>query len=1169
MPTDSITDPQVATFINRWKTSGGHERAAAQLFLTELCDLLGLPHADPPSKHNHENSYCFERAVPHIRSDGSTTTRFIDCYKRGHFVLETKQGIDADETVEEKQLLKLKLDSQEHISTSQGHGKRGTATWDTAMEKAKNQAEGYIRDLPPEEGRPPFLIVCDVGHVFELYTEFSLTGGSYVRFPDPKTHRIYLEDLAQAETRELLKTIWTDPLSLDPSKKAAAVTREIANHLATLAKSLEAAKHDPKEIATFLQRCLFTMFAEDVGLLPKDGFLNLLTETRDNPAAFGALVGGLWKDMATGSPFSPALRDQVAHFNGGLFENVSVFPLKSLHIDLLLAASRTNWSTVEPAIFGTLLERALSPEERHKLGAHYTPRSYVERLVKPTIIDPLRVQWDTIKADAAQFEEKNKRKEAINTVRTFHHELCDIKVLDPACGSGNFLYATLEHMKRLEGEVIELLHALGDTDTLEFDKYKVRPQQFLGLEINQRAVAIAQLVLWIGYFQWHKRATGSADTNDRPLIPKARTIVQQDAVLAYDDWQPRQDADGNYIAIWDGRTTKPHPVTGKEVPDETATKPVLDYVNPRRAEWPEADYIVGNPPFIGTSRMRDLLGDGYTEALREVWKGDVPESADFVMFWWQKAAELVRDSKSKRFGFITTNSIHQTFNRRVLEPHLNNDKKPLHLAYAIPDHPWVDSSSGAAVRIAMTVATSGQGEGKLETVTAEHELPDREHGVTLTNSFGLVTPGLKVGANISSTGPLISNSDLSNRGVQVIGSGFIVSNNETERLDPNSALRHAQLIRPYLNGRDLTSTSRNVRVIDLFGLSEQAARSKAPSLVQHLIDTVKPSRDQNNRDSYRINWWIHGEPRRELRNQLHGLPRYIATVETSKHRFFTFLDQSILPDNMLVNIATDNAYSLGALSSIIHTKWALAAGGRLGYGNDPRYNKTRCFETFPFPALKESELKNRIRDLGEQLDAHRKARQAEHADLTMTGMYNVLEKLRKEEPLTEKEKKIHSDGLLSLLKDLHDQIDTAVLQAYRWTDLTTSTPLADRLARGNEDLEQTILTRLVDLNHQRAAEEKRGLIRYLRPEYQNPNYQAKTTQSEQSDLAIETPKATTKKTKLKWPKTTREQIAQLKQLLPSVGNNAPALSAQFGKKAPKREAQIQDLLHTLADLGQL
>ena len=244
-------------------------------------------------------------------------------------------------------------------------------------------------------------------------------------------------------------------------------------------------------------------------------------------------------------------------------------------------------------------------------------------------------------------------------------------MLDPACGSGNFLYVSLELMKRLEAEVLELFEELGGDVAFEMESFKVGPRQFLGLELNRRAVAIAQLVLWIGFFQWQRKTTGKADTNERPLLPKNPPSFQQDAVLAYDAAIPRKDPDtGEILTIWDGLTTKPHPVTGKEVPDETARKVVFDYTNPKRAEWPQADIIVGNPPFIGASRMRDALGDGYTETLRKAWKGRVPESADFVMFWWQKAAELVQDGQARCFGFITTNSIHQTFNRRVIEPFL-------------------------------------------------------------------------------------------------------------------------------------------------------------------------------------------------------------------------------------------------------------------------------------------------------------------------------------------------------------------------------------------------------------------------------------------------------------------------------------------------------------------
>lgn len=528
----------------------------------------------------------------------------------------------------------------------------------------------------------------------------------------------------------------------------------------------------------------------------------------------------------------------------------------------------------------------------------------------------------------------------------------------------------------------------------------------------------------------------------------------------------------------------------------------------------------------------------------------------------------MRTGRAQRFGFITTNSIHQTFNRRVLEQHLTADKTPLTLAYASPDHPWVDSTDGAAVRIAMTVATADPVLGELNRVTEETEIEDGEHRVELDIDFGKIAANLKVGADLGSSFPLSANRELSNRGVQVIGDGFILTQNEVTRLDQNRTYRDAGLVRGYLNRRDFMQTSRGVLVVDFFELPENEARTKAPELYQHLLTTVKPVRDQNSRASYRRLWWIHGEPRRELRKSLVGITRFIATVETSKHRVFVFLDQSILPDNKLINFATSDAFYLGAMSSTIHVTWALACGGRLGVGNDPVYVKTRCFETFPFPDLPESNpLQAQIRDLGEQLDAHRKRQQAAHADLTLTGLYNVVEKLRREEALTPKERKLHDDGLAAVVKQLHDELDAAVLAAYGWTDLATSVPLADRLARGDEVLEQALLTRLVALNHTRAAEEARGHIRWLRPEYQNPGGVA-APQADQGELDVTAP-AVGVSAKQPWPKTLPDQVTALRALLPTHGPDAPALAATFGKRTPKRIAEITEILTTLHNLGQL
>jgi MmeI, target recognition domain len=278
---------------------------------------------------------------------------------------------------------------------------------------------------------------------------------------------------------------------------------------------------------------------------------------------------------------------------------------------------------------------------------------------------------------------------------------------------------------------------------------------------------------------------------------------------------------------------------------------------------------------------------------------------------------------------------------------------------------------------------------------------------------------------------LIANSDLCSPGVKLHGSGFIVTAEQAARLGLGSVADIEKHVRHYRHGKDLAGTPRGVLVIDMDGLSAEDVLRKFPAAYQWLVERVKPERDHNNEEYRRTHWWLFGRKNTLLRAALKGLPRYVSTPETTKHRFFVFLDSSILPDNMLVNIGLADAFFLGALSSRVHVTWALAAGGRLGVGNDPRYNKTRCFDPFPFPACTE-EQKQRIRDLGEQLDRHRKERQALHPDLTITGMYNVLEKLKLGEALTDKERAIHEKGLVSVLKQIHEDLDREVFAAYGW-----------------------------------------------------------------------------------------------------------------------------------------
>ena len=1022
-------------FISRWQRSGGAELANSQSFLKELCQLLELPEPEPTQADESKNSYVFEKAVSLNNGDGTSSTGRVDLYRQKTFVLESKQGAErrANELAE---ALATVTKQKKH---RKGTAARGTTHWAQAMRSAYQQAKRYAEALPEW---PPFLVVCDVGYCFDVYADFSCSGKNYELFPDPRSSRIPLQDLTKPEVQAFLKAVWLDPQSLDPSKKSAKVTRELADRLAKLAKSLESSAADKAtqtadeshqrahQVAQFLMRCLFTMFAEDVELIPKGSFVGLLESLKDTPGDFVPMVESLWRDMDKGG-FSTILRKKIAQFNGGLFADCSALPLNQDQLELLLEAAKSNWADVEPAIFGTLLERALDPVERHKLGAHYTPRAYVERLVIPTIMEPLREEWDDVYATATALYNSEKVSEAQKSVRDFHEKLCHIRVLDPACGSGNFLYVALELMKKLEGEVTKAMADFGDRQQI---LTTIDPHQFVGIEVNPRAAAIADLVLWIGYLQWHIKARGKESIAE-PIIRKFDNIENRDAVLTWDAIEPVLDSDGNPVTRWDGRSTKVSPLTGEDVPNEAAVVYEQRYIKPRIREWPKADFIVGNPPFIVKHKMIRLLGEGYVSALREAYDGQVPDSSDFVMYWWHRASEYSARTECRRFGLITTNSITQIFNRRVVRVALNA-KAPISIVYAIADHPWVQSETGAAVRIAMTVGEAGISIGKLDAIVSETENIEHDASdVTFSSHSDRINAKLGTGPDVDSAKELQSNAGLSSNGMMLGGRGFLVP---SRGLDSNTSV-----LRRIRNGNDILQRSRDAFVIDFYGHTESEARRVHPEGFQQLMDLVKPLRDANRRASRPDKWWLFSENMPQQRDMVKSLDRYIAVPETGVHRLFVFMPASVVPEHPLICIALRDAYHFGILCARAHVVWSLEAGGTLE--DRPRYNKSVCFEPFPFPQCDSSPLVKKISELAEQLEAHRKRQKDLYSELTMTGMYNVLEKLRSGEELTAKEKQIHEKGLVSVLKQIHDELDAAVFDAYGWPLNLTDEEILERL----------------------------------------------------------------------------------------------------------------------------
>lgn len=1118
----------IEAFIEKWADSEGSERSHSQHFLIDLCDLVGLPR--PGTKPTDE--FRFEKDADFDAADGVHHGR-ADLVRKAAFVIESKQFTKKE---------------------------RASKAWNLGMQEALGQALGYAKGL---EQPPVFVIACDVGHCFELLACFD-GSGHWRPFPS-SANRIYLADLRDAAKYNRLATALKDPTALDPSRAQVEITTDVAAKIATLAKTLRAAGHAKETVARFLMRCLFTMFAEDVGLFD-DKKKVFAQHLRDywikSPASFPTGASVLWQTMNTGG-FLPT-GERVQRFNGGLFRDHAALPMTKAQLEILLEAAQRDWSQVEPAIFGTLLENALGDRERHSLGAHFTPRAYVERLVRPTIEEPLRTEWLDVRYRVRKLlgdgNGKSDEKGALAELKAFHQRLCKIKVLDPACGTGNFLYVAMDLMKQLEAEVLEQIRRVGGSgqELLELDTITVSPAFFLGIEKNPWAKEIAELVLWIGYlrWQWRLRGTTAIAQTGGSILRDERNIEWRDAVLDWDGApleQPLVDERGRPLSRWDGETVKVDPVSGHSIPDETAKVAIFDYPNARKADWPRADFIIGNPPFVGNKRMRLALGDGYVDALRASYP-EVPESADYVMYWWKRCAELVRTGSADRFGLITTNSITQPFNRRVVQEELD---RGLGLSFAIPDHPWVDSDSGAAVRIAMTVGTRHPGKGTLARVAREAVLSDGAIEVDLETS------GAEIGAALRPTAheprELASNRAIGFRGVTLVGDGFII--------DDGDALDASAAARTLVGASALLGKKKPRRVLDFLGISsEQELRTRYPREYQHLRHTVYHTRAAQERPSYRDKWWVFAEPRREFRAAVQGLPRYIGTVETSKFRWFAFIEASALPEQTLIAFALSDAALLGVLSSRVHGAYAVARGSRNGKGNDPRYTIGECFDSFPFPVLSSAQHEA-IANLAEQIDRHRQRALSSGGRITMTALYNVVEKLRASLPLDKAEKQLHDAALVSILRELHDELDAAVIGAYGWEANIT---------------DEAIVERLAELNAARLDEERARSFKPLRPDLFAAATEAVpatevVTQpplpfdTEPTDTPSSPPPRAAAATRA-WPRGDFERAPAIRELVRSLPDgarfDAAALDAHFKGTGKNRVREIAKILDTFAALGE-
>lgn len=964
-------------FISLWKNNKLNERAGAQGHFDDLCDLLGQPKPRDPE------NYCFERGAK--KADGSDG--WADVWKRGCFAWENKKpGRD--------------------------------------LREAFKQLQDYAGQLD----NPPLRVVCD--------RERIVIHKAFTGYPDePET--ILIEDLANESVRQRLRWVWTDPNKLRPEKSSAAITAEAAKRFADLAEAMRQRGEKRDKVAHFLVQCLFCMFAEDEELLPKGIFTSLLAHVGTDVAMAAKRIEALFKAM--GERDGVYGNDDIAWFNGGLFRDIAAPGLTAFDLDTLRsAAAEMDWRAIDPTIFGTLFERGLG-EQRAPLGAHYTDTGIIAKLVDPLVREPLLAEWTATqnelsklmsKADifgqpAKTSAEQKARTTAHNRAKKVHalflNRLNQFRVLDPACGSGNFLYLALKALRDVEKQAHVQAQELGLHGEVTM---QTGPHNILGLEINEFAAELARVTVWIGDIQWCRKNGWQHSVN--PILKPLDGIENRDALLGRDG---------------------------------------------REAKWPTADVIVGNPPFLGDKKMQGELGPTYTRQVRKVYDGRVPGGADLVCYWLEKARAQIEVGELQAAGLVSTNSIRGGANRKILD----RIKQTTNLFLAWADEEWWDD--GAAVRVSMTGFGNRTGAVLNGNVVGAiySDLTAGGDGIADITKAGRLPENLEV--SFQGVTPSASLQRKRREALGLPEASFNLSGDEARNIlrEPANVLGQsmADVVKPYWIADDITSRPLD-RFIVNFGTRDELAASvfERPFAA---IANVRLHR-QHARRNVEYPWWLLLWPRPQMFAALVGRERFIVIPRVSKHHLCAWAPAGVVPGDALVVVARHDDATWGILQSRIHEHWALRQGTSLGVGNDPRYTHKSSFETFPFPedltpqdtqkGAPDTAVSNAIASAAKQLDTLRSnwLNPPELVDWVRTPEEEAAGFPLRPVAKPGKDAELKKRTLTNLynqspawLKLRHQALDKAVAAAYGWADYTP------------EMAEEEILRRLLALNHARAG----------------------------------------------------------------------------------------------------
>lgn len=936
-------------FITKWQT-GGDERRDAQPFFEDLCRLIG--HPTPREADPDHTWFTYEYGA--TKTSGGEG--WADVWKKGFFGWEAK----------------------------------GTHR---SLEKAYEQLKMYADALQ----NPPLLVVSDLQTII-VHTNFTNTV--------KKEYRFTVDQLDDFDTRQILEAVFKHPDTLRPGTTRTAITQIAAEKFTTLAKALRDRGHEPHAVAHFLNRLLFCMFAEDIGLLPSKLFEKMVNASQGNPVAFEKRSRELFAAMHTGGDVA---FENIDWFNGGLFEDDATLPLDSEELKLLLDACRLDWSEIEPSIFGTLFERGLDPSKRSQLGAHYTDPDTIMKIVRPVVIEPWLQAWEEEKDALSTLLGKSTTKTKVsrpiaNRFNEFLDRLRSFTVLDPACGSGNFLYLALRSLKDIEKRVLIEAEGLG----LGRQFPAMGPQNVKGIELNDYAAELARITIWIGEIQWMIQNGYGAKKN--PILQPLNQIESRDALLN---------------------------------PDGT------------EAMWPHADAVIGNPPFLGGRRKRRELGQEYFERLGACYSERVPDGSDFVCYWFDKARIHIRANGCLRSGLVATNSIRQIDNRKVMESIVEQCR----IFSAWSDEDWINE--GANVRVSLVCFSA------LEANNLQ-PLLDGSLVVAIHADLRASTAGSNI--DLTKAQKLANNKSASFFGISLAGNfGIDEATAKNWLVLPNANGKpNSDVLRPLWNGQDLTGRWDGRWVIDFGPSMPEAIAAYYEAPFARVEQVVKPVRISNRRPARSRLWWKHGEARPGMRAKLEGLDRFIATSEKSKHRFFVWLPTSVAPDHRLIVFPRNDDTFFGLLSSHIHVIWALAVGSTLE--DRPAYATSTCFETFPFPEgltpnLPASSFASdpRAIKIATAAKALVDARDrwlnppewVDRVPEVVTGYPDrIVAKSGHEAELKRRTLTILYNARPAWLNNLHRDLDVAVAEAYGWT-----WPMSD----------DEILQRLFALNQARAA----------------------------------------------------------------------------------------------------